>query len=67
MPLAEIRADLSEIVDGVERDHERVDLTRNGRPTAVIVSPLGLEALQDSPQLLSDPQALSQVRAERHG
>jgi len=39
LPLAEIKAHLSEIVYRVEREHERVILTRNGRPAAVIIAP----------------------------
>ncbi|HUU61073.1 MAG TPA: type II toxin-antitoxin system Phd/YefM family antitoxin, partial [Acidimicrobiia bacterium] len=39
LPLAEIKKRLSEIVDRVEGHHERVVLTRNGRPAAVIMSP----------------------------
>ena len=65
LPLAEIKAHLSEIVDRVEREHERVVLTRNGRPAAVILSPGDIEALEDTLELLSDPQALSEIRAAR--
>ena len=39
LPLAEIKAHLSEIVDRVKEQHERVTLTRNGRPAAVLISP----------------------------
>ena len=66
LPLAEIKAHLSEIVDRVEREHERIVLTRNGRPAAVILSPGDLEALEDTLELLSDPQALSEIRAGRN-
>lgn len=65
LPLAEIKAHLSEIVDRVEREHERVILTRNGRPAAVILSPGDLEALEDSLELLSDPRALAEIQAAR--
>ncbi len=65
LPLAEIKAHLSEIVDRVEREHERVILTRNGRPAAVIMSPADLEALEDTLELLSDPKALTEIRAGR--
>lgn len=65
LPLAEIKARLSEIVDRVEREHERVVLTRNGRPAAVIMSPADLEALEETLELLSDPHALKQIRAAR--
>ena len=44
LPLAEIKAHLSEIVDRVQEQHERVTLTRNGRPAAVLISPDDLEA-----------------------
>ncbi|MDQ6948832.1 MAG: type II toxin-antitoxin system Phd/YefM family antitoxin [Actinomycetota bacterium] len=65
LPLAEIKAHLSEIVDRVEREHERVVLTRNGRPAAVIMSPGDLEALEDTLDLLSDPEALAEIEAAR--
>ncbi len=65
LPLAEIKAHLSEIVDRVEREHDRVVLTRNGRPAAVIMSPADLEALEDTLELLSDPDALAELKAAR--
>jgi len=65
LPLAEIKAHLSEIVDRVEREHERVILTRNGRPAAVIMSPADLEALEDTLELLSDSRALEEIKAGR--
>ena len=63
LPLAEIKAHLSEIVDRVEREHDRVVLTRNGRPAAVIMSPADLDALEDSLDLLSDPNAVADIRS----
>ncbi len=65
LPLAEIKAHLSEIVDRVEREHERVVLTRNGRPAAVILSPADLEALEDTLDLLSDARAMKEINAAR--
>jgi prevent-host-death family protein len=65
LSLSEIKARLSEIVDEVERHHERVVLTRNGTPAAVILSPEDLEALEDTLDLLSDPDALAEIRAAR--
>lgn len=65
LPLAEIKAHLSEIVDRVEREHERVVLTRNGRPAAVIMSPADLEAIEDTLDLLSDPEAMKEIYAAR--
>jgi prevent-host-death family protein len=62
LPLAEIKAHLSEIVDRIEREHERIVLTRNGKPAAVLLSPDDLAALEDTLELLSDPSAMSEIR-----
>ena len=62
LPLAEIKKRLSEIVDGVERRHDRVVLTRHGRPAAVIISPDELESLEETLELLSDPNAVREIR-----
>jgi len=62
LPLAEIKAHLSEIVDRVEREHDRVVLTRNGRPAAVLISPEDLESLEDTLDILSDPKAMRAIR-----
>jgi antitoxin YefM len=62
LPLAEIKKRLSEIVDGVEQRHDRVVLTRNGRPAAVILSPDDLEALEETLDILSDPKAMREIR-----
>jgi len=67
LSLAEIKAHLSEIVDRVEHQHERIVLTRNGRPAAVLLSPEDLEALEDTLELLSDSKAMRAIRrAETH-
>jgi prevent-host-death family protein len=63
LPLAEIKKRLSEVVDGVEARHDRVVLTRNGRPAAVLISPDDLESLEETLAILSDPEALRAIRA----
>lgn len=65
LPLAHIKAHLSEVVDRVEHQHDRVVLTRNGRPAAVLVSPDDLEALEETLDLLSDPRALAEIEQAR--
>jgi len=62
LPLAEIKKRLSEIVDGVEQHHDRVLLTRNGRPAAVIISPDDLESLEETLEVLSSPGAVRDIR-----
>jgi antitoxin YefM len=62
LPLAEIKKRLSEIVDGVEQRHDRVVLTRNGRPAAALMSPDDLESLEETLDILSDPKAMAEIR-----
>ncbi len=61
-PLRTVRDHLSEVVDRVERHHERVTITRNGRDAAVLVSPEDLAELEETLSVLSDPEALADVR-----
>lgn len=65
LPLAEIKARLSEMVDRVEQQHDRIVLTRNGREAAVLVSPADLAALEDTLDLLSDPAAMAEIQQAR--
>ncbi len=65
LPLAYVKAHLSEIADRVERQHDRVLLTRNGRPSAVLISPEDLEALEETLDILSDENALREIQEAR--
>jgi antitoxin YefM len=62
LPLSHVKAHLSEIADRVEGQHDRVVVTRKGRPAAVLVSPEDLESLEETLAVLSDPQLMRQVR-----
>jgi antitoxin YefM len=61
-PLRTARDHLSELVDRVEREHDRVVITRNGRDAAVLISPEDLRQLEESVSVLSDPDALADIR-----
>jgi len=61
-PLREVRDHLSDVIDRVEHEHERVTVTRNGRAAAVIVSPEDLAELEETLTVLSDPEALADIR-----
>lgn len=61
-PLRSVRDHLSELVDRVEREHERVVITRNGRDAAVLMSAVDLAELEETLSVLSDPDALADIR-----
>jgi antitoxin YefM len=60
--LREVRDHFSDVVDRVQREHERVTVTRNGRAAAVIISPDDLAQLEETLDVLSDPEALADIR-----
>ena len=62
MPLRDVRNHLSEVVDQVEREHDRVVITKHGRPAAVLVSVDDLESLEETLDVLSRPALLAQIR-----
>lgn len=61
-PLAEVKARFSHYVDGVEHSHDRLVITRNGRAAAVLISPDDLESMEETLEILADPEALEAIR-----
>ena len=59
--LRSVKDRFSEFVERVERHHERVVVTRNGRPAAVLVSPEDLASLEETLDVLSDALALREL------
>jgi antitoxin YefM len=57
VPLAEAKDKLSEYVTSVERTHDRVVITRHGRPSAILISPEDLAALEETVDILTTPGA----------
>lgn len=63
LPLSDVKVRLSEIADEVDRTHERVHITRNGREYVVLMSAEDLASLEATLELLSDPAAMARIRA----
>lgn len=61
LPLSSVKARLSEIVDRVEDQHDRVVVTRNGKPAAVLVSHDDLESLEETLAIMSDPKLMAEI------
>jgi antitoxin YefM len=62
LPLSSVKAHLSELVDRVAGEHDRIVVTRNGRPAAVLISPDDLESLEETLAILSDPDLMERIR-----
>ncbi len=60
--LRTVRDRFSEYVDRVEQQHERVVVTRNGRPAAVLMSPDDLDSLEETLAVLADHDVVRALR-----
>ncbi len=60
--LTEAKARLSAIADEVDRTHDRVHVTRNGRDYVVLLAAEDLESLEATIELLADPAAVERIR-----
>jgi prevent-host-death family protein len=65
LPLREVKARFSELVDQVSRTHQRVVVTRNGRPAAVLVSPDDIDTMQETLEVLANRDLLEQLVESR--
>jgi prevent-host-death family protein len=65
LPFSEAKAHLSALAERVEREHERFVVTRHGRPAFVLVNPDDLEALEETVDILRDPDLVASLRQSR--
>ena len=65
LPLASVKSRFSELVDRVQRQQDRIVVTRNGRPAAVLISTDDLESLEETLAVMSDRSLSRQIRASQ--
>ncbi len=62
VPFTEARANLTELLDEVVDKQEHVLITRNGRPSAVMLSADEYESLEETLDILQDKELLESLR-----
>ena len=62
IPFSEVKAHLSELADRVETQRDRILVTRNGRPSFVLMSPDELESIEETLDILSDAELVESLR-----
>jgi len=65
LPLSEVKARLSEIAEEVDRTHERVHITKNGKDYVVLLAAEDLESIEATLELLADPAAQERIAQAR--
>ena len=62
IPFSEVKAHLSELADRVETQRDRILVTRNGRPSFILMSPDELESIEETLDILSDAELVESLR-----
>ena len=65
LSLSEAKIKLSELVDRVQSMDEEYVITKNGRPSAVLVSPDEFESWKETIEIKSDPDFMKEIRNGR--
>ena len=60
--LRTVKDKFSEYVDRVQREHERIVVTRYGRPAAVLISAEDLASLEETLEVLGDSDVVRAIR-----
>jgi antitoxin YefM len=63
LPLNDVKTRFSAIADEVAATHDRVIVTRNGKPHVMVISVDDFESLQMTRELLAEPGAVADVLA----
>jgi len=63
IPVREFRARLSELLSDVADRRDHILVTRNGKPAAALVPIDEYEALEETAEILSDPDAMTAIEA----
>ena len=67
LPLAEVRANLSQLIDQVVKRDEQILITQNGRPAAVLVSADKYDSLCETVAIRSDRKLMAEIRQGLRG
>lgn len=60
--ISNARANLPDLVDKVERNLDRIVITVNGKPKAILVSAEELESLEETAEILAIPGAKKSIK-----
>jgi antitoxin YefM len=65
VPFTEARSGLTALLDEIERVHEHVVITRNGRPSAVMMAQDEYDSLIETLEVLADHEAMADLAASQ--
>lgn len=63
VPVREFRSNLAKLLSDVADRRDHVLVTRNGKPAAVVIPVDEYDALEETAEILSDPEAIAALEA----
>lgn len=62
LPVTEVREKLTELVDEVNDKFEQIEITKNGKPRAVIMSAEEFDGWKETLEVMSDPKLMRDIK-----
>ena len=62
LSLSEAKMKLSELVENIYSTDEKIMITKNGRPAAVMVSPTEFESWKETIEIKSDRELMAEIK-----
>ncbi len=62
LSLSEAKIKLSELIEQVYSTDEEIVITKNGRPSAVLISPGDFESWKETIKIKSDPDLMKEIK-----
>lgn len=62
LPLSEVKIQLSKLVADVARRDDEIVITRNGKPTAVIMSAEEYDSWKETQEIKQNPDLMQEIR-----
>ncbi len=62
IPISDVRANLPDLVNKINKNLDRVVITVNGQPKAILVSAEELESLEETAEILAIPGAKQSIK-----
>ncbi|MBI4744739.1 MAG: type II toxin-antitoxin system Phd/YefM family antitoxin [Actinobacteria bacterium] len=62
LPLSEVKMKFSQLVSEVESKDEEITITKNGKPTAILISSDEFESLKETIAISSDKEFMNEIK-----
>jgi prevent-host-death family protein len=62
LAMGDVRSRLAELLDEIEATHERIVITRRGRPSVVLLAVEDLDSMEETLDIMNDPGLVAAIQ-----